>query len=95
MAAYVVVQVNVKDAAKFEEYRKQGPATIAQYGGRYVVRGGAMEEIEGKWAHPRLVILEFPTMDQAKAWYHSPEYAGPKALRFAAADANAVFVEGV
>jgi uncharacterized protein (DUF1330 family) len=94
MAAYVIVDVDVHDAAKFEEYRKRVPATIAQYGGKYLVRGGACETKEGGWAPKRVVVLEFPTMDQARKWYHSPEYAPALALRLKAANAKLVIVEG-
>ncbi|MCR9077155.1 MAG: DUF1330 domain-containing protein [bacterium] len=92
---YVVVQVDVKDAATFEEYRAQVPATIKQYGGEYLVRGGKFERLEGDEPLGRMVVLKFPTYAQAKAWYDSEEYAAPKALRHAASRANAVLVEGV
>jgi len=78
----------------FEEYRKLVPATIAHYGGRYVVRGGATETKEGGWHPKRLVLLEFPSMDQARKWYHSPEYAPALALRLKAARSRLLLVEG-
>lgn len=95
MAGYVIAEVNVKDAALFEEYRRLVPATIARYGGRYLVRGGAVEPKEGDWAPRRLVLLEFPTVEDARRWYHSPEYAPLLAMRLNAADTKAVIVEGV
>lgn len=95
MTAYVIAEVDVHDAATFEEYRKLVPATIAQYGGRYVVRGGACETKEGGWAPKRVVVLEFPTVAQANAWYHSPEYAPALALRHKAAHSRMVIVEGM
>ncbi len=95
MAGYVIAEVDVHDAALFEEYRKLVPATIAQYGGRYLVRGGATDSKEGGWAPRRVVMLEFPSADQARKWYHSPEYAPALALRLKAATTRMVIVDGV
>lgn len=95
MAGYVIAEVTVTDPAGFGEYQQQVSATISAYGGRYLVRGGATEPVEGEWNPSRLVIVEFASVAQAKAWYSSAEYAGPKALRQAAADTNVLFVEGV
>jgi uncharacterized protein (DUF1330 family) len=95
MAAYVIAEVDVHDAALFEEYRKLVPATIAQYGGKYLVRGGAMESKEGGWAPKRVVVLEFPTLEQARKWYHSNEYAPALAMRLKAAKNRMILVEGV
>lgn len=92
---YVIVQVDVQDAEKFEAYRAQVPATIKQYGGEYLVRGGQFEKLEGADPLGRMVVLRFPSYEQAKAWYHSEEYKGPKAMRHAASRANAILVEGV
>ncbi len=94
MAAYLIADVDVKDAAGFEEYRKLVPATIAQYGGRYLVRGGTHEMLEGDWRPKRVVVLEFPSLAQAKRWYDSEEYRKPKALRFKTAKTNVILVEG-
>jgi uncharacterized protein (DUF1330 family) len=95
MAAYVIADVDVHDAALFEEYRKLVPPTIAQYGGKYLVRGGAMETKEGGWTPKRIVVLEFPTLEQARNWYHSQEYAPALALRLKAAKNRMILVEGV
>ena len=95
MPAYVIANVNVQDAATFEEYRKQVPATIAKHGGRYLARGGRVERVEGSWNPTRLVVLEFPSMDQARRWYDSEEYRGPKALRMKCAMTEVVLVEGL
>ncbi len=95
MAAYIIVQVGVKDKDKFETYRHQVPATLKKFGGEFIIRGGEMEVLEGAWALPRCVVIRFPSFEQAKAWHASPEYAGPKALREASADANMIVVEGV
>ena len=94
MPAYVIVQVEVTNAEKFAEYAAQVPATIEQYGGRYLVRGGAVEPIEGDWAPPRFVALEFPSMEQLKKWYYSDEYKPLIALRQQGANTQLSFVEG-
>ena len=95
MPAYVIVDVTVTDQAAMDEYRKQVPATLAKYGGRFLVRGGTHQTVEGSWKPNRLVVLEFPSMEQAKRWYDSEEYREPKALRLRAGTANLVMVEGL
>jgi len=95
MSAYFIVDLEVTDAVGIEEYRKQVPATIAKYGGRYLVRGGKHETLEGDWHPRRVIVLEFPSMEQAKRWYDCEEYRGPKALRFKTARTNLILVEGV
>jgi len=94
MPAYIIAQVNVTDPAKYQEYAKlAGPAT-QKYGGRFLVRGGATETKEGGWQPKRLVVLEFASMEQAKKWYHSPDYAPALAIRTKAARSKVVLVEG-
>lgn len=95
MAGYVIAEVDVHDARLFEEYRKLVPATIARYGGKYVVRGGATDSKEGGWAPKRMVVLEFPSAGQARTWYHSPEYAPVLAMRLKAASSRVIIVEGI
>jgi uncharacterized protein (DUF1330 family) len=95
MPAYVIADVTVTDPATMDEYRQQVPATIARYGGRFVVRGGAHQSLEGDWKPSRLVVIEFPTLDAARRWYDSEEYREPKALRIKAGRTNLVIVEGV
>jgi uncharacterized protein (DUF1330 family) len=96
MPAYVVVDyVEVTDPAGLEEYRKQVPATVAKYGGRFLVRGGKHEVLEGDRRPLRFVVLEFPSVEQAKRWYDSEEYRAPKALRMKSARINLAVVEGV
>jgi uncharacterized protein (DUF1330 family) len=94
MAAYVIADVNVTDPKTYDEYRKMVPATIEKYGGRFLVRGGAFEVKEGGWNPARVVILEFPSLEQARKWYHSKEYAPALALRLKAASAKLILVEG-
>ena len=95
MAAYIVVQVDIKDPERFAEYRTMVPATLEKYGGRFLVRGGALETLEGDWSPKRLVVLEFDSVEKAKGWWDSEEYREPKALRQASADTQLVVVEGV
>ena len=95
MSAYVIADVNVTDPDLFAEYRQRVPATIEKYGGRFVVRGGTVETKEGGWSPARVVVVEFPSIDQARKWYHSPEYAPALALRLKAAETKLIFVEGV
>jgi uncharacterized protein (DUF1330 family) len=94
MAAYVIATIEVTDAATYDEYRRLVPATLAKYGGRFVVRGGALETLEGTWSPKRLIALEFPTMDALKRWYHSDEYKPLIALRQKASTGSLVAVEG-
>ena len=95
MAAYVIVDLTVTDQPTMDEYRKQVPATVARYGGRFLVRGGAHQTVEGDWKPNRVVVLEFPSMEQAKRWYDSEEYRAPKAQRIRAGRTSMIMVEGV
>jgi uncharacterized protein (DUF1330 family) len=95
MTAYLIVDVEVIDAPAYEEYRKQVPAIIAAHGGRYLVRGGASEVLEGTWHPHRSVVLEFPSMAAIKAFWTSAEYQPLRALRERAARSSLVAVEGI
>jgi uncharacterized protein (DUF1330 family) len=95
MAAYVVVQVDVKDPVRYADYRTMVPPTLEKYGGRFVVRGGKTETLEGDWSPKRFVVVEFPSVEQAKAWWASPEYAAAKALRQATAETQMIVAEGL
>lgn len=95
MSAYLFANVEVTDAAGYEQYRQRVSATIESHGGRSVVRGGATEVLEGDWTPKRMVILEFPDMAQLKAWYQSPEYRPLIELRQRTAISTLVAVEGV
>lgn len=95
MAAYLVVDIEISNPAQFEEYRKLAPAAIAKYGGRYIIRGGAYEVLEGEWKPQRLTIVEFDSMEKAKAFYASPEYGAAKKARAGAAKFKALLVQGI
>ncbi|HKG90682.1 MAG TPA: DUF1330 domain-containing protein [Gemmatimonadaceae bacterium] len=95
MPAYIIVQISVRDPDTYERYKLLTPPSIAAYGGRYIVRGGATETLEGSWSPRRLVVLEFPSVERARAWWGSPEYAGAKALRQQCADTEMLLVDGL
>ncbi|MBA4420832.1 MAG: DUF1330 domain-containing protein [Anaerolinea sp.] len=95
MTAYVLLDVHVHDPLTYAQYKELAPPVVTAYGGKYLARGGSCEILEGEWTPGRLVILEFPSVEQAKAWLDSPEYALAKELRHSASTANMVVVEGV
>lgn len=95
MTAYAIFDIEVIDPATYEEYKKLAPPAIAAYGGTYLARGGKVDVLEGDWEPRRIVILEFPTVQQAKDWIDSPEYREAKAMRQASATAKAILVEGI
>lgn len=95
MPAYVVIQVNVTDPEKYDAYKKLSPATVENFGGRFVVRGGEAEDLEGSRPYGRLVVLEFESVAQAKQWYDSPEYQHAKSVREGAGEGVFTVVEGV
>ena len=95
MAAYLIANIEVTDSAGFAEYQQKVPATIAAHGGRYLVRGGAAETLEGAWLPKRCVVLEFPSMAQLKTWYASPEYRPLIAIRERTTQSDLVIVEGI
>jgi uncharacterized protein (DUF1330 family) len=94
MPAYVIVDLEVIDPEKYERYTTMAPATVQKYGGRYLAHGGRVEKLEGDWIPKGLVILEFPSMEQAKAWSGSIDYAPAKALHHESARSRMIVVEG-
>lgn len=94
MAAYMIVQLEVLDPTTYSEYGKLVTPTIEAHGGRFLVRGGAVEVLEGDFVPSRVVVLEFPDVDAAKRWYHSPEYAPLIAMRKRAARGSFYMVTG-
>ena len=95
MAAYVIANVEVKDPVRYADYRNMVLPTIQAYGGRFLARGGVVETLEGPWQPKRLVIVEFPSVERAKAWWGSREYAEAKALRQATSEGSLIVIEGV
>ena len=94
MSAYIIVDVEVTDVEKYKEYVKLVPATLEAFGGRFIVRDGAADNLEGDWEPRRVVVLEFDSVDRARAWWSSEPYAAPKALRQSASKARMIVVEG-
>ena len=95
MAAYIVVQVDVQDPDRYADYRNMVQPTLEPFGGRFLVRGGRVENLEGSWDPSRFVVIEFDTMDLARAWWSSDEYAPAKQLRQQTAHTEMIVVEGV
>jgi uncharacterized protein (DUF1330 family) len=95
MSAFVIADVTVTDPAGYERYKQLTPAAIAAFGGRFVARGGEAAALEGDWQPARLVIVEFPSLERARAWYDSVEYREAKALRQQTARTNMLIVDGV
>lgn len=94
MAGYVIAQMSVTDPEAFADYPGQAGPTVAAFGGRYVVRGGTIDSIEGDWEPGRVVIIEFNSVAQAKAWYDSQMYEEAKALRIRSTISSLMIVEG-
>ena len=94
MPAYVLVEVEVADPIEYEEYKKLTPASIAAYDGKFIVRGGKTECLEGEWSPERLVVLEFPSVERAKEWWDSEAYAKAKSIRQRTATTKMLVVEG-
>jgi uncharacterized protein (DUF1330 family) len=95
MPAYIIVDVTITDPQLYEEYKKLTPASIAAWQGKFIVRGGATETLEGDWQPGRFVMLEFPNAELARQWWHSTEYAPAKNIRQRAASTNMILAEGV
>jgi uncharacterized protein (DUF1330 family) len=95
MPAYVIVEIDVLNKETYEGYKQMVPASIAHFNGRFLVRGGPTETLEGGWSPKRMVIIEFPSTAQAKAWWNSSEYAEAKRLRQASANTKMIVVQGV
>lgn len=94
MPAYVVIEAEVTDPVRYEEYKRLGDIAMAKAGGRFLARGGAIEVLEGDWSPKRLVVIEFPDRAAAKRWHDSPEYRQARKAREGAARFRCVIVEG-
>lgn len=95
MTAYVIFDIDVHDNEGYQEYRRLGAPTVAQYGGRFIVRGGTAANLEGAWEPKRMIVIEFDSAEQARAWHSSPEYQAAKAIRDRTANSVAIVVDGV
>ena len=95
MPAYVIADIDITDPVRYEEYKKLAAPTVTAHGGKYVVRGGAVQKLEGDREPKRVVVLEFPSVERARAWWSSSDYAPAKAIRQAAARSEMILVEGM
>jgi uncharacterized protein (DUF1330 family) len=95
MSAYVIVEIDIVDPAGYEEYKKLAGATVEKYGGKYVIRGGAVETLEGNWKPKRIVVLQFDSMQRAKEWLNCEEYREPRKMRHRTAKTKMIVVESV
>lgn len=94
MAGYIIADIEITDPEEYKRYAQQTAATLEPFNGKFLVRGGQPETIEGEWKPTRLVIIEFPSAEQAKAWYDSSEYSAIKGIRQHAAISNILIVHG-
>ncbi len=95
MTAYIILDIEVNDPVRYAEYKDLAAPTVAKYGGKYIVRGGRAENLEGDWSPSRIVVLEFESVEQAKKWRDSPEYRPALELRHQTAVTRSIIVEGV
>lgn len=94
MKAYILVDVTVTNPSRYEDYKKLTPASLEPFGGKFIVRGGTADTLEGDWKPGRIVVLEFPSLADAKAWWSSAVYAPAKAIRQSASETKMIVVEG-
>ena len=94
MPAFIIVEVSITDPKEYEEYKKLTPTAIAAYDGKFIVRGGQTETLEGDWKPERIVVLEFPSVERAKEWWSSDIYSKAKVIRHRAAKTKMIVVEG-
>lgn len=95
MTVYIIVDIDITDPVSYEEYKRLAAPTVELYGGKYIARGGYTESLEGNWSSKRIVILQFDSVERAKAWYNSPEYAVARPLRHKYAKSKMIVVDGM
>ncbi len=95
MSAYFIVQINVTNKENYETYKAKVTSIVRKYGGKYIVRGGKSEKVEGSWPYQRTVVLEFPTYEMVKKWHESEEYKPIKKIREDNSECNAIIIEGL
>jgi uncharacterized protein (DUF1330 family) len=94
MAGYIIADIEITDTAEYQTYSQQVAATLEPYGGKFLTRGGQPETLEGDWKSKRIVVIEFSSVEQARAWYDSPEYSAIKGIRQRSAVSNILLVRG-
>jgi uncharacterized protein (DUF1330 family) len=95
MSAYVIVEIDIVDPSGYQEYKKLAGATVDRYDGKYIVRGGRIEVLEGDWKPKRIVVLQFESMQRAKDWLNCEEYREPRKMRHRTAKTRMILVEGI
>jgi uncharacterized protein (DUF1330 family) len=95
MKAYIIVEIKITDQVLYEEYKKLTPASLVPFEGQFLARGGTTQALEGEWSPERIVILEFPSVENARAWWASDEYAPAKSIRQRASYTKMLLVQGV
>ncbi len=95
MPAYIIVDIKINDPQEYEEYKRHTPGSLLPFDGKFIVRSGETVTLEGDWTPERIVIVEFPTMEKAKAWWNSPGYAPAKLIRQRASHTRMIAVRGV
>ena len=95
MSAYIIVEIDITDPVRYEDYKKQAAATVHKYDGKYIVRGGKTEVLEGDWKPKRIVVLQFESAERAKEWLNCEEYREPRKMRHRTARTNMILVEGM
>jgi uncharacterized protein (DUF1330 family) len=95
MTAYIILDIKVTDPVRYAEYKDLATLTVAQYGGKYIVRGGKAEKLEGDWTPARIVVLQFESVEQARKWLDSPEYRPALELRHQTSITRSIIVEGL
>ena len=95
MSAYIIVDVKIHDPKRYEDYKQLTPPSLIPFEGKFIVRGGATETLEGDWDPGRIVMVQFPSAEKARAWWSSDSYAPAKALRQATSVTKMILVEGV
>jgi uncharacterized protein (DUF1330 family) len=95
MPAYIIVEIDIHDPVGYEEYKNLAGPTVEKYGGKYIVRGGKTEVLEGNWEPKRIVVLEFESAQRARDWLNCEEYREPRKLRHRTARTNMILVEGL
>lgn len=94
MAGYIVADIEITNPDEYQRYARQTAATLEPYGGKFLVRGGQPETLEGEWKPKRIIIIEFPSVEQAKIWVDSPEYSAIKGIRHGSAVSNIIILQG-
>ena len=94
MPAYIIVEIEILDPVGYEKYKNLASSTVEKYGGKYIMRGGKTEVLEGDWQHKRIVVLEFESAQRAKEWLNCEEYREPRKMRHRTARTNMILVEG-